>query len=1568
MLQRRRLLKSCNLSLGWLGNSSRAAPTISAVRREAPWLLRWAGSVVLSGVLLFGYFSSTAVGASVTALQGYSSIPSTTEPYAVCPQPSPGQIECLSIIIPPAAAESRLSLGALSSRVFGEAGVSLQGGGEGGGLAPSDLRSAYLLPATGGAEQTVAIVDAFDDPNAESDLKVYRAHYGLAECTTANGCFKKVNELGEGKNYPAANMGWSKEISLDLDMVSAICPGCHILLVEASNNEKNSVGEYNLDIAENEAASLKATEISNSWGGEETSEETSEDRFFDHPGIPITVASGDYGYRVDYPAASKDVIAVGGTTLYKAPFYERGWFEEAWNYTGSGCSKYEEKPSWQTDAGCSRRTDNDVAAVAGVESPVSVYDSYDEAGWLLFGGTSVASPIIAGVEALSSGAIRSEGAAAFYRHPASLFDVSTGYNWADEAVDSVCSPEYLCAAGAGYDGPTGNGAPDFEDATMGSVGKWSAVPMPGPSSRSFAVSCTSSSFCLSVGLVGEYPAAQIWTGTEWSSSGAGFPRPSGGRYLNLTGVSCTSGTVCTAVGYYTASSGVQVTLAERWNGTEWKEQPTVNPTGAVSSGLRAVSCVSANACTAVGFYATSTSPQVTLAESWNGTTWKLQSTPDPTTVARLIGVSCTSATGCTAVGADTNGSGTQVALIERWNGTEWKEQPSPTGATAGILYRVSCTSPTACTAVGSESGHELPLAIRWNGTEWSQQKVPNPSGSEETVLEGVSCTSANSCEAVGIDLPHASELSVADGVFAEAWNGVEWTIQAMPAAPSVESNIPRNGEVGEGGGGISCVSSSSCVTVGNSEITQHFPYGDTRSGFSYSLSGTTWSLDLMPSTSVSEAVSCVSATSCTAVGATEGEGVGPAEIWNGGGWSSSSVALPAGAGRAALSGVSCGASVECAAVGSYSDSAGEQVALAEQLTKSMYGHESLWSVKALPDPAGAKASSLAGVSCKSTAMCVAVGSEVNSAGVTVTLSDSWSGSEWKEQAALNPTGAKSSELRGVSCVSATACTAVGQYTSASGVMLALVEIWNGSEWKEQAVSAPSGAKASGFKSVSCVSATMCTAVGQYTSSSGSVLALVEGSNGSEWKEQLAPNPAGARASSLEGVSCSSAVRCAAVGTYTNGSGVAVTSIDGWNGLEWTIQPSSNPVGASASDLRAVSCVGFPLCMATGSSTGASSLATNISETWQAGWSLQATPNPAGATASYMAGPSAGGTHVSCSSPIACVGVGFYVSASGGEGSLAERWNGSEWSIQTTPGPVGASESYLHGVSCASSSACTAVGYYEGGSGPWLTLAEHWNGTEWSIQPTPSVTGASGSELYDVSCVSATACVAVGWYVNGAGTNVTLAERWNGSEWSVQSTPDPAGAKGSWLYGTSCTSSTSCTAVGWSKNSTGTYVTLVEHWNGTEWSIQSTPNPAEATSSWLGAVSCSSSAGCTAVGDYKNGAGSKVALVERWNGTEWSIESAPVPSEATSELLSGVSCSSSTACTAVGWYKLGSGRYMTLSEEWSGAEWSVQPTPDSIGAEESELSGVSCSSSAACIAVGYEQEGAGLEVTLAELYR
>jgi len=231
-------------------------------------------------------------------------------------------------------------------------------------------------------------------------------------------------------------------------MVSAICPNCHILLVEASSNSF-----ANLSTAVDTAARLGANAISNSYGGSEYSSETSDQTHYNHPGIAITVSSGDNGYGVEFPAASQYVTAVGGTSLKRSG---SSWSETVWSGAGSGCSAYIAKPSWQTDSGCSKRTVADVSAVADPNTGVAVYDSLryqGRSGWLVFGGTSVAAPIIAGVYALAGNASSVTYGSFPYSHTSSLHDVTSGSN-------GSCGSSYLCTGKTGYDGPTGLGTPN----------------------------------------------------------------------------------------------------------------------------------------------------------------------------------------------------------------------------------------------------------------------------------------------------------------------------------------------------------------------------------------------------------------------------------------------------------------------------------------------------------------------------------------------------------------------------------------------------------------------------------------------------------------------------------------------------------------------------------------------------------------------------------------------------------------------------------------------------------------------------------------------------------------------------------------------------------------------------------------------------------------------------------------------------------------------------------------------------------------------------------------------------
>jgi subtilase family serine protease len=318
-------------------------------------------------------------------------------------------------------------------------------------VTPADLRAAYHLPASAGAGATVAIVDATDDPKAEADLAIFRKRYGLRPCTTANGCFRKVNQNGDRAPLPAGDPGWGLEISLDLDAVSAACPACSILLLEAPPTGAG------LGTAVNTAVRMGADVVSNSYGTgtEYTGMVDDGRRWYRHPGTPIVVATGDYGFGpASFPAVLPYVIAVGGTRLVADPATRRGWQETAWRWASSGCSAYIAKPSWQHDGHCLMRTVADVSADAAPATGLLVSDSFGYPGTVQVGGTSLSAPLIAAMIAMAGNATTIRDASGLYRaRSGTVNDVVGGSN-------GFCGHDYLCTGLPGYDAPTGVGTPE----------------------------------------------------------------------------------------------------------------------------------------------------------------------------------------------------------------------------------------------------------------------------------------------------------------------------------------------------------------------------------------------------------------------------------------------------------------------------------------------------------------------------------------------------------------------------------------------------------------------------------------------------------------------------------------------------------------------------------------------------------------------------------------------------------------------------------------------------------------------------------------------------------------------------------------------------------------------------------------------------------------------------------------------------------------------------------------------------------------------------------------------------
>ncbi len=702
---------------------------------------------------------------------------------------------------------------------------------------------------------------------------------------------------------------------------------------------------------------------------------------------------------------------------------------------------------------------------------------------------------------------------------------------------------------------------------------------------------------------------------------------------------------CTLTAFLTIT-GADGALA---SGSAWKIQPSPNAT-LPGGQLESVSCSSATACTAVGSNISTTGIHVTLAERWNGATWQHQPTPNPAVdtsfnvAPDLTGVSCPASSFCEAVGKYNLTSFNQLSLAEGWNGQRWTMQrlPLPPGASSTALSQVSCTSARFCEAVGffqtQTLNQTLPLAATWNGTSWRLQHAPHPPGDESLQLNAVSCTSPTFCEAWGGGSPQIGGPGVA-----EQWNGIFWHLQTVPPNSTAHS------------------------------------------------------------------VSCVSTTFCEAVGLGSGN-AGSAWAWNGSSWTAQAV------------------------------------------------------------PSQISSGGLFGVSCVSPAFCETVGLTIGAGGNSGALAAVWNGSAWRVQSTPSPAKGAVTDLNAVSCASARSCELAGDFVLViqSNTPQALTEGWNGSAWRLQRAAAPPGATDNMLRAVSCVSATFCEAVGEHTNILGTQSNLAEVWNGTTWKVQATPSPQspfGPTDNDLEGISCVSTTFCEAVGNGPNGMSAEV-----WNGTSWKVQ---NRPGAGGVQ----------------------------------------------------------GQFVSCPSVNFCMSVDAF--------ARVDTWNGSSWSAATNvPG-----FSPVTSLSCLSASFCEVVG-----SGPSGENAAVWNGSTWTAQPTA---GGAGEVLTAVTCLTATSCEAVGELVNG-GSPLTLAEAWNGSTWTLQPTPNPSAFNSNTLNSVSCTAADACTAVGDSTTTSfAPFQTLAEVWNGTAWTLQSTPNRPSPAPNLLNGVSCGASQTCTAVGETQN---------------------------------------------------------------------------------------------------------------------
>jgi hypothetical protein len=661
---------------------------------------------------------------------------------------------------------------------------------------------------------------------------------------------------------------------------------------------------------------------------------------------------------------------------------------------------------------------------------------------------------------------------------------------------------------------------------------WTAQASPNvtvPNGEIQAVSCRSVSACTAVGYyldpAGRYvPLAQTWNGSSWTQQAA--PSPAGAQLPGLNGVSCVSASFCEAVGGSDESAESESSgFAELWNGSSWSLQSLPSPAGGANVVLKAVSCVSASFCEAVGSY-TALDTILSLAEEWNGTAWTVQSTPNQSGApTQLDGVSCVLATFCQAM--DFYG-----AMAEVWNGTSWAAQsvPYPSGMTNPSLYSVSCPSATSCEAIGlydnpDASDNQTPFAAVWNGTSWQDQPVPNP-GAFGQVLDAVSCASAAFCEAVGYQEVGVSGTDTFHAL-ADVWRGGAWHLQRPPSASGTAITELA---------GVSCAAADACEAGGFLPVRMEV------------WDGTSWAMQkaVNPAGAADnglDGVSCLTATFCEAVGSDTGPDLGLAEVWNGSAWKiqPATVTLPL------LTAVSCVTASFCEAVGSLSG--GDAAAV---------WNGTSWQPQPTPGD------EYSAVACPTATFCLAVGAS----GAAV-----WNGTSWLAESLPVVTDGYYS---GVSCVSARSCEVVGtgrvtsDFSAAAG--------WNGTSWTAQSVPIPSGANSSLLTRVSCPTATYCEAVGRTN-----VGAYSAGWNGTTWTAQAGlPVPSGASSVTLLGVSCTSATACTTVG-YSRESAspyAELTLAEAWDGTSWSIQDTPSPA-ATGNMLDAVSCATAGSCVAAG---------------------------------------------------------------------------------------------------------------------------------------------------------------------------------------------------------------------------------------------------------------------------------------------------------------------------------------------------------------------------------------------------
>jgi hypothetical protein len=719
------------------------------------------------------------------------------------------------------------------------------------------------------------------------------------------------------------------------------------------------------------------------------------------------------------------------------------------------------------------------------------------------------------------------------------------------------------------------------------------------------------------------------------------------------------------------------------------------------------------------------------------------------------------------------------------------------------------------------------------------------------------------------------------GMTAAAGGGTGWTVtQLRGTGPTPAESSPE---------GVSCPSASSCLAVG------YYTAGvNTKQPLAESWNGSVWSAQApaVPagaSDTYLLAVSCPAPSSCQAVGHYDDDVTGPEALvdsWNGSRWTAATPPVPAGSINTVLAGISCTAVTSCEAVGYYVNAGSAFEPLIES------DRQGTWTATTPPLPRGSAEGLLQGVSCPAATSCEAVGQYFDAAGAMLAFAESWNGSRWKPSVTPVPHGAPS-VLYGVSCLPQGGCWASGVYNSGGGTR-ALAESWNGSAWTAHTLPTPKGERVPVLFGISCRSASACQAVGGDTNRAGGGEPVVETLRGSVWTATTPPVPASVTNPALAAVSCPSASLCQAVGAYTTASDAQEALDETWRGTSWSDSTWPGLPGPPDATVSGVACTSR-LCAAAGYIIDPEGGYQALTEIRQGGmWARITPPTPSGGSAPVLAA-------VSCGAPDSCLAVGAFNSSGAVHFPLplAEAWNGTRWTAATPPLPAGATQGGLDAVSCDGAGYCQAVGYYYDSNEDLQSLAETWNGTRWAAATPPVPAGGKDPELAAVSCPAASSCMAGGQYTGTAGAIVPLAEELRNGRWTAGSPPSPARADAAYVYAVSCVSVSRCEAAGEYEPHAGGGRPLAEAWQSGAWTAQTPPAPAGAAGAALTGISCRA-AGCLAVGQYqvaRDAVPPDRPLADSLRGRAWTLSRVPLPRGAAGAALSAVTCGTADCVSA-----------------------------------------------------------------------